>query len=262
MKNLFLTALLFLSTTLSAQRQKDVTKFLGIPVDGSKFEMIQKLKAKGFVYEYKDGVEFLDGEFNGSDVLLFIKTNNNKVCRIMVSDKHAVDASDIRIRFNRLCHQFEQNERYIHSYSELFWPLFVEDSLAYIEPDERIDFQMSVNKKRYEVAFFQDLENDIYSNNELVKDYISYYVDRWNKQYEKQEDKLDYDIVLKQVQDYLVKKTSTDETKAIVFMLLKSFYIETVSKKMVWFTITERNGKYGINLFYDNEYNKANGEDL
>ena len=37
--------LLIVSTTVFAQ--KEVTKFLGIPVDGFKSEMIQKLKAKG-----------------------------------------------------------------------------------------------------------------------------------------------------------------------------------------------------------------------
>ena len=30
--------------------QQDVTTFLGIPVDGTKSEMIEKLKEKGFVY--------------------------------------------------------------------------------------------------------------------------------------------------------------------------------------------------------------------
>ena len=31
--------------------QKDITKFMGIPVDGFKKDMIQKLKAKGFEYD-------------------------------------------------------------------------------------------------------------------------------------------------------------------------------------------------------------------
>ena len=33
--------------------QKDVTKFLGIPVDGTKAEMKKKLQEKGFVFEAK-----------------------------------------------------------------------------------------------------------------------------------------------------------------------------------------------------------------
>lgn len=33
-------------------------------------------------------------------------------------------------------------------------------------------------------------------------------------------------------------------------------------KKPVWFMISEHYGEYYITMFYDNEYNRANGEDL
>ena len=45
-KILSLAVLLVFSLAMYAQ--KDVTKFLGIPVDGTKSEMIKKLKEKGF----------------------------------------------------------------------------------------------------------------------------------------------------------------------------------------------------------------------
>lgn len=64
-----------------ASAQKDVTRFLGIPVDGTKTEMIQKLKAKGFRPTTYDK-ETLEGEFNGRDVYVSVVTNNNKVWRI------------------------------------------------------------------------------------------------------------------------------------------------------------------------------------
>ena len=80
--------------------QGDVTKFLGIPVDGYKSEMIQKLKAKG--YQYSAAQECFTGEFNGRDVNIFIGTNNNKVYRIMVADANYVSEGDIKIRFNTL----------------------------------------------------------------------------------------------------------------------------------------------------------------
>ena len=48
---------------MSAFAQEDVTKFLGIPVDGFKPEMIRKLKAKGFV-EHPYRTDELVGEFN------------------------------------------------------------------------------------------------------------------------------------------------------------------------------------------------------
>ena len=38
--------------------------------------------------------------------------------------------------------------------------------------------------------------------------------------------------------------------------------IEMLEKKSVWFLISEQNGKYYIVMYYDNEYNMANGEDL
>ena len=37
---------------------------------------------------------------------------------------------------------------------------------------------------------------------------------------------------------------------------------EKISKKTVWFLIDNRYGEYGIIMYYDNEYNRANGEDL
>ena len=64
MKKLLIALALLVGTTAVAQ-EKDVTKFLGIPVDGFKSEMIEKLKEKGFVPTYSD---FLEGEFNGTNV--------------------------------------------------------------------------------------------------------------------------------------------------------------------------------------------------
>ena len=74
------------SATLNAQ-DKDVTKFLGIPVDGTKAAMIQKLKAKGFKRISYDS-DVMEGEFNGRYVQISVVTNNNKVYRVVVMDKH------------------------------------------------------------------------------------------------------------------------------------------------------------------------------
>lgn len=148
MKRLLIFAVLLMtSVSLSAQdvpakEEKDVTKFLGIPIDGTKSEMIAKLKEKGFVSnEYYPDV--LEGEFNGSDVQIHIGTNNNKVYRIMVADKHFLDETDIRIRFNNLYYQFKNNPKYItlDDYS--------------IPENEDVSYQMTVNKKRYESAHYQ-----------------------------------------------------------------------------------------------------------
>ena len=80
---LILMAMLFAITAVYAQelhqiQQNDITKFLGIPIDGTKAEIIQKLKAKGYTPTDIDS-EVLEGEFNGKDVSIYIATNNNKV---------------------------------------------------------------------------------------------------------------------------------------------------------------------------------------
>ena len=49
MKHILLSIILLIFSE-GLYAQKDVTKFLNIPVDGSKTAMTQKLKAKGFQY--------------------------------------------------------------------------------------------------------------------------------------------------------------------------------------------------------------------
>ena len=143
MKRLILAAMMILFAT-TANAQKDVTKFLGIPVDGPKAEMIQKLKAKGFTSKAYDS-EILEGEFNGEKVEIHIVTNNNKVYRIMVADKTMRNEANIRIRFNNLCNQFENNGNYV----------FFKDDQS-IPQDEDISYEMTVKDKRYEAAYYQN----------------------------------------------------------------------------------------------------------
>ena len=139
MKKLFLLLLLFVSVTVYAQ--KEVTKFLGIPVDGYKSEMIQKLKAKG--YKYNSTADCLEGEFNGREVIIGVVTNNNKVYRIAVFDKDYSNETDIKIRFNTLCGQFENNSKYIGSPDQK------------ISESDDISYEISVHSKRYEAVFYQ-----------------------------------------------------------------------------------------------------------
>ena len=143
MKKLFtLTFLLLLS--IAAWAQKDVTRFLGIPVDGSKSEMIRKLKEKGFSSNPYQG-DFLTGEFNGYRVKIHVVTNNNKVYRIMVEDAYPVNETAIRIRFNHLCQQFANNSRYTALQDEYTIP-----------EDEKISHEILVRNKRYEAVFINN----------------------------------------------------------------------------------------------------------
>lgn len=197
MRNLLTIATLLFALTLNAQN--DVTKFLGIPVDGSKAEMIQKLKAKGFTSTSYDR-EILEGEFNGRDVTIYVQTNNNKVWRIIVSDASGISEQQIKIHFNNLCSQFENNSNYIST------------SDFTIPESEDVAYEMLVHKKQYQAVFFQRAKLD------LTDDYAS------------------------------ALSLSKIEDKA--------------SKKVVWFTIIEQLSKYIIVFYYENEYNRANGEDL
>ena len=181
MKKLFLGAIaLVLAMTVSAQA--DVTKFLGIPVDGTKKEMLAKLREKGFTTSYEMGADYLEGTFNGSEVYITPVTNGDKVWRIAVIEKSRVDEGQIKIRFNNLCRQFENNAKYTSI-----------DRDQTIPESEDISYQIIVKKKQYEASFYP---------------------------------------------------------------------LPINSNKCVWFTISEMYGKYNLILFYENRYNRANGEDL
>lgn len=143
MKKLLSIAVL-LFTSLSLFAQSDVTKFLGIPVDGFKPDMIRALKEKGFVSSITDK-DILEGEFNGTQVNVYTATNNNKVYRIMVCDAKTMGETDIKIRFNRLCDQFSNNKNYIE----------LDEDGQKIPDDENIRYEISVHDKRYEAIFFK-----------------------------------------------------------------------------------------------------------
>ena len=155
----FLTLLAMIAISASVFAQKEVTKFMGIPVDGSPTEMIKKLKAKGFKTDEDfiqavkrgsvdwDGPELLIGRFNGEKVRVFLGVEKNKVWRIYLSDKDSRDETQIKIRFNTLVRQFENNDKYVYFYEQT------------IADDEDISYQMTVNKKQYKAIFAQKGED-------------------------------------------------------------------------------------------------------
>lgn len=224
-KSLFVTMLLMLS--MVAYAQKDVTKFLGIPIDGSKPEMIRKLKEKGF--QSVPGADFLTGEFNGTKVYVSVVTNNNKVWRIMLSDVNRVSERTVQIRFNRLCEQFTNNPKYMSLSQEQTIP-----------EDEDISYEMTAHKKRYEAAFYQ--------NGAAVD---SAYVAEKVKSF----------LLSKYTEEQL--QNPTEEERKEMMKLSVKYLLDDYSKRSVWFMISSDSyGEYYITMFYDNEYNHANGEDL
>ena len=225
-----LTLGLALMLAFAASAQKDVTKFLGIPVDGSKSAMIQKLKAKGFTYNASDD-EF-SGEFNGKDVNVRIVTNNNKVYRIFVSDAVGATEGNIKVNFNKLCNQFGKNEKYV--------PQNVLGGFE-IGEDEDISYEMSVHQKRYQAAYYQISEVD-----KDTSGFTQWAIDKIISKYTEEER----------------QNLSEEDVRGLMVELLFDYMNEKISHRSVWFMISERFGRYYINIFYDNELNAANGEDL
>ena len=91
MKKMLLIALL-IHLAVSGFAQNTI-KFLGIPIEGTKKEMISKLQAKG--YEYNSYADVLTGEFNGYDVTISVQTVNNRVWRIAIIDRNTTDETNI-----------------------------------------------------------------------------------------------------------------------------------------------------------------------
>lgn len=228
MKRLILS-LIIAVCAINTFAQNDVTTFLGIPIDGYKSEMKQKLIAKGYVPQKVGDNEYLEGEFNGTDVHIYIATNNNKVYRLMICDAKTRSEADIKIRFNRLVDQFENNKRYtsLDKYT--------------LSDDEDISYEMTVHKKNYDALFYQNPDMQ----------------------------KVDTLAMQQQVRTELLKKYSeeqlqnpTEEMNDEVQKIAVKMGMDMLFKKPVWFRICEHYGEYYISMFYDNEYNHANGEDL
>ena len=222
-----LLSLVLCCISIVGMAQTDVTKFLGIPVDGDKSEMKEKLKSKGFTQSpYVEDV--LTGVFNGNEVNVFICTNNGKVCRIMLADAKSVDEASIRIRFNVLCEQFKNNSKYC-SLSE-------EDPK--LKEDENISYEMTVHKKRYEAIFYQLPDTTAANYTEEIQSLIY-------SKYTKEQ-----------------MENPSEEISLDIYKMAAMYALDKATKKPVWFMISEHYGEYYITMFYDNEYNRANGEDL
>lgn len=229
MKRLLFIVLAMIATITSFAQQKDVTSFLGIPVDGTASSMKQKLVSKGFVPKKVGTNEFLEGEFNGTDVHVWIATNNNKVYRIMLCDKNTVDEAQIKIRFNNLVSQFENNKRYfsLGKYT--------------LSDEEDISYEMTVHNKNYEAYFYQ------------VPDMEKTYTVAL-------QEKVRNELLSKYTEAEL-KNPSEEITEEIKNTIIK-IGTGLVLMKPVWFKIVRVNGEYYICMFYDNEYNRSHGEDL
>lgn len=231
-------ALLCAAAMQAQEEVKDVTKFLGIPVDGYKPAMIEKLKAKGFTSTTWDK-EVLEGEFNGTEVQVHIVTHNNKVYRIMLADKNTRGETDIKVRFNRLCQQFRNNPKY---------KTFRTEEEQTIPDNEDLSYEITVHDKRYEASFYQISQLDTVAiYNKSKQSLLSKYT---QEQLDNPTEEISTEIRMEYI---------TNITNILKYDLQN---ISATYNKSVWFMIAERAGKYYICMYYDNKYNEADGEDL
>ena len=145
----------------------------------------------------------------------------------MVADQNLVSETSIRIRFNNLISQFENNSKYFGADNE------------YIADDENISYNITVKNKRYQAVFYQA---------PVASDSIAI--------------QKELESVLEK--KYGVKKGEdlSEEKQNEAREYLQQYIFDKLYSKTVWFMIDERYGEYRIIMYYDNCYNQANGEDL
>ena len=235
----FVIGILIMCCTVFGQSESTL-KFLGIPVDGSKSEMVEVLKSKGFEYDLES--DFLIGDFNGKKSEIGIVENHGKVYRVVVFDANTYDAGEIRIRFNNLIYQFENNDKYFY---------IVPNDI--IPEDEDIHYEILVNKKQY-IAEFR--YNPLYGNDELRDRLINEAVEESKLFLEEKKDEKTIDGIT--YGEFYSDKDNYDK----LISAQVSLKVIQMSNSSVWFKIFEHYGKYYIGLYYDNLLNAPNGEDL
>ncbi len=230
MKKSFLILVLIFISELSSMAQRIPVEFMGIPVDGTKTDMINALKEKGFMQSIEG---MLEGEFNGIDVYLVVNTTKNKVDRIALFNRIPLSEEGAKVQFNALCDQFESSPKYI-KYAD-------EDKDFRIPMEEDVSYQILVNHKRYEANFCQKID----LNTTEVKDSIQEEVK---------------ELLGATSKDSIISEERIRDCSAAVESFLSTF---ATYKRNVWFLLSRlESGKYNLLLFYDNEYNRPHGEDL
>ena len=156
----------------------------------------------------------------------------------MIEDEASRSETDIRIRFNNLCRQFEKNEKYV--------PASISDYK--LPSNEDISYEITVNNKRYEASYYQmaDFEGtDSLLMRQKVKEAL---LDEYT-----QEQIDNFETLPEELQEEMYERSHQ-----IAFKMA----LDVMSKKSVWFMINRQYGMYRIIMYYDNEYNHSDGEDL
>ena len=239
MKRLITILLLMLSALLAAAQSNNAgtLKFMGIPIDGPKKSLIEKIEGKGFTYNpYKD---CLRGQFNGRNVDVYVVDNHGTAYRVFVSFPECSE-NRIRSEYNHLLNQFLRNDKYIG----------IKD-LDEIGEKEDIYYQMEINKKHYGASFAY-VSPDVFDEEQIKMIHeIAEQVKVMNN-----DDIQALGESLWASYQYKSPSASTEEILTVMNKLLSIAYGN------VWFTLHRDGGDYRIGLYYDNVKNMPNGEDL
>lgn len=226
------------SFTLVAQNSNEVTlKFLGIPIDGNKSQMIELIKAKGFTFNsYRN---CLQGQFNGKNIDVYVVDNHGIVYRVFVAFPK-IDEYEIRSEFNHLLSQFTRNDKYVP----------IKECEA-IDQKEDISYEMSVHNKQYG-ASFSYISPDIFTPEQTAK--IHGFFDNYATMSEEE---------TQQYLESMAASFSPDLANASPDdIMLAMNRVASLLSGNVWFKIFREGVDYQIGLYYDNLKNSPNGEDL
>ncbi len=211
--------LLILLSSLTIYAQKDVTKFLDIPVEGDKAEMIQKLENKGFKYDIY--LDILTGNLNNTNVIVYISTHNNAVSNIIVADTTSYDRNNIALRFNELLSNFENNPNYTKAMGQ---EIFLHTDMVEDNVSEHI-----FNTHSKSAVFLQENRNQILT-------------------------KIKHRLLHKYSEEQILNPNPVFSIYCDIQIEIIN-YAQSEAKKQVVFYIKEQNGKYNLILSYQNLYN-------
>lgn len=239
MKKLIFVFVMLLTLSLNAQTD-GVIQFMGIPVDGTKTEMISKLKQKGFTYDNANDV--FNGEFDGQEIIGKISIYKNKVYSIRLTyDVYGFNKSLVISKYNSLVQKYDLNKKY---YSNISFELDLKSYM--IDSNEDISYEMT-NGKSYTAKYYYKYGKDFSDTTGLFQYKTELYNTIHHIAYSRGE------IYEKELLDDL-----DDET------IKAFFFVDKLEQDVVGFYIVDgvNIGTYNIVIDYINKRNSPNGDDL
>lgn len=162
----------FVSSGL-ADTDETALKFVGVPIGGSKEQMVAALKEKGFHMDYNGS---MSGMFNGENVNVYISTNHGIVDRITVEYPFCSEDNDTRVKYNVLLSRFGRNAKYVCI-----------NPRADIPANESIYRKLYENTKYYDAIYF-------YLNPEVnAKDWVEEFRQEYLRRHKKPLQGLSYE---------------------------------------------------------------------